>query len=109
MSDERTTTSPIVSMTRAELQELLSAAISTARAPSPLEQQALEERIEKQKRLTLAMALAMQRREHGCSHKRAPHMPLDDFYTLMPGFKQAPQQKPAHVYRLQDLFSPWRT
>jgi hypothetical protein len=75
MSDEK----QVLSMSRAELQEVLAAAISAARQPDPLQAKKIAEETERQRRLT-AMQLemgrieqeAMERKRNSCSHKRAP-------------------------------------
>ena len=81
---------PQVTMSKSELTELLktiqagqaetlAAAIRAAREPNPLEQKAIDEQIEADKRRSKLMVelgkveeQSMFRRKHGCSHSRVP-------------------------------------
>jgi hypothetical protein len=68
-----------VTLSKEDLSKLLEAAIRAAKAPNVLEQKAIDEAIEKEKRRNLLMKElgkaeqeTMLRRKNGCSHSRHP-------------------------------------
>jgi len=68
-----------VTLTKADLQTLLEAAVRAAKAPNALEQRELERQLEQDMRRSLAQVefakaeeLAARRRSHGCTHRRHP-------------------------------------